>query len=351
MFSKKTVFVVGAGASQEVGLPVGSELKGIIANKVDLYFEGGRHLARGDREILDAVREMLRPLSNGGPLDINPYATAGRRIASAMPQALSIDNFLHTHSTNEQIVLMGKLGIAASILQAERESSIFLDGADMGNKLDFHSIPDSWHNTFCKMAHANLEMKDIDTIFDNVAIITFNYDRCIEHYVAHSLSNYFGLPLQSAQELTKKLVVIHPYGQVGKLPWQVTSSSGYDFGTEPTWDILVPIAKQLRTFTEWVENDAILKQMQRLLLDAEKIIYLGFSYGKINMDLMSAKGTGPQKETFGTAYGMPEPAVASARAAILMSLGSAHGRLVHSVQLANLPCNQLLMDYMQQISD
>jgi DNA-binding HxlR family transcriptional regulator len=35
MLKSKTVFVLGAGASKEVGLPVGSELKSTIAAKLD----------------------------------------------------------------------------------------------------------------------------------------------------------------------------------------------------------------------------------------------------------------------------------------------------------------------------
>lgn len=37
MFKRKTVFIVGAGASKELDLPMGDGLKGIIAQK--LFFE------------------------------------------------------------------------------------------------------------------------------------------------------------------------------------------------------------------------------------------------------------------------------------------------------------------------
>ena len=38
MFESKTVFVLGAGASHEVGLPVGSGLAEIISKKLDIRF-------------------------------------------------------------------------------------------------------------------------------------------------------------------------------------------------------------------------------------------------------------------------------------------------------------------------
>jgi len=44
MFKSKTLFVVGAGASQEAGLPTGTELKSIIAEKLDITFDHGNPL-------------------------------------------------------------------------------------------------------------------------------------------------------------------------------------------------------------------------------------------------------------------------------------------------------------------
>ena len=39
MFQSKTVFVLGAGASHELGLPLGSGLAKIISRKLNLRFE------------------------------------------------------------------------------------------------------------------------------------------------------------------------------------------------------------------------------------------------------------------------------------------------------------------------
>ena len=41
MFNSKTTIVVGAGASAELGMPVGSELKKTIATKLDIRFSDG----------------------------------------------------------------------------------------------------------------------------------------------------------------------------------------------------------------------------------------------------------------------------------------------------------------------
>jgi hypothetical protein len=52
----KTVFVIGAGASNEVDLPVGTGLKDEIAGFLNIKFENGLHQISGDQTIWEAVR-------------------------------------------------------------------------------------------------------------------------------------------------------------------------------------------------------------------------------------------------------------------------------------------------------
>ena len=112
MFQSKTLFVVGAGASQEVGLPTGRGLRETIASKVEFEFDSG-HLERGDRNIwmaLDLHVEQLRrefpPRVLSTQQELENCFNAGRHIASAMPQALSIDNFIDAQQ-NEKVEVCG----------------------------------------------------------------------------------------------------------------------------------------------------------------------------------------------------------------------------------------------------
>lgn len=109
MLKKKTVLVVGAGASCEVGLPAGDKLKGIIPKKLNIRFENFSKLASGDPDIVEGCRSIA------GRGDINPLRAAGVSTAG-------IDNYLHADAHDALIIEMGKLGIAASILEAERKS-------------------------------------------------------------------------------------------------------------------------------------------------------------------------------------------------------------------------------------
>ncbi|MBO9102427.1 MULTISPECIES: hypothetical protein [unclassified Rhizobium] len=341
MFKRKTVLVVGAGASSEMGLPVGDQLKAVLSSKLDLRFENGYDLSRGDRGILGAIRAIVE---QRGERDINPLCTAGRVIAAAMPQAISIDNFLHTHSDDPDIVLAGKLGIAASILEAENKSTIQLQERNGG--IEFATYPNIWLNTFCKMICEGLRKTDLETMFENVSIVTFNYDRCIEHYLSHWIANYMQIPLDVAQLLTNKLTVIHPYGQVGKLPWQPGPQPSVNYGDLHRSQDLGKYAAQIRTFTERVEDEAMLSRMRGLISEAQRIVYLGFSYGDMNMQLLRLEQEGPFKAAFGTTYNMSASNTEAVIQRISVSLSlPGQSSLLLDRYFGTLTANQLLNDY------
>ena len=122
--NKSLVFVVGAGASKEVGLPVGSELKDRIANALDIRYGNGYNQTKGDHLIHGAFKLLTSKQDTG---DINLYLEASQHIAEAMPQAQSIDDFIHAHQENPFITICGKLAIARCILHAESSSVMCID--------------------------------------------------------------------------------------------------------------------------------------------------------------------------------------------------------------------------------
>src|SRR5690606_29194855 len=120
----------------------------------------------GDNDIYWAVKGILE---QRGERDPNPLFHAGQAISRGMSQAISIDNFLHTHGHDENIVLMGKLGIAAAILEAERKSKIYSRHEGGRDQIDFSDIPHTWHSVFVKMLLEQSVRRDISNIFDNVS--------------------------------------------------------------------------------------------------------------------------------------------------------------------------------------
>jgi hypothetical protein len=129
MFGSKTVFVLGAGASSEAGLPTGAGLIPILRNKLNFKHEMGVRQIGGDPSLFEALRRNAVFTSQ----DVNLYSEAGRKIYSGLPLANSIDDFLDMHRDDKFIQACGKLAIVQSILEAERSSKLFFDHRELRN--------------------------------------------------------------------------------------------------------------------------------------------------------------------------------------------------------------------------
>ena len=114
MLRSETVFVIGAGASKEVGLPIGSELASIIRARMDIE-------SAGDKELLIEIRSSRFATGIGEGL----YRQAAARIRDGVILANSIDDFLDQNNDDKCINLYGKAAIVKSIIESERHSSMF----------------------------------------------------------------------------------------------------------------------------------------------------------------------------------------------------------------------------------
>jgi hypothetical protein len=295
MFKSNTVFVVGAGASCELGLPSGQDLKRIIASALDIRFDFGR-LAHGDARIVHALQEHV-----GGQLsDINPYLAKARRIRDAMPASISIDNYLDAHQGDAELELCGKLAIVKSILDAEGTSKLrslehHVDAPDV------NAVSDSWLLRFMRTLTEGVRKPDSLKIFDNVSIVCFNYDRCIQRYLMPALAAYYDLSKEDAISIVKTLRIYHPYGHVGLLPWQ-SAGDGVRFGSGDRADLL-QIARGIKTFTEGQDDEGVMGPIIEVLSQAETLVFLGFAFHQQNLDLITPDET-IIRRTYGTTHGI-----------------------------------------------
>lgn len=314
---------------------MGEELKTIIAQKVSMAFEGWEQV-KGDPIIHKSITELSRAEGR----EAGRYYDAGHKIAAAMPLAISIDNYLHAHAENKELTWVGKLGISASILESERKSLLHTSRDD----LHYADISSTWYNVFFKMLTEGAQRPHLDHLFDNVSFITLNYDRCIEHFLVNSIRTYFDITHSESALLLKQLRIEHPYGQVGKLPWQ-DPSNRTDFGSNIHNSELAGVATQIRTFTERIEDSLMVTRMRSLLEEAEVVVYLGFSFGDMNMNLLSVPQSNA-KEVYGTAYGVSEANAGIAARQIRTSLGKL---TKWPVTLSNLTCGEFLSAYWKPI--
>jgi hypothetical protein len=324
VFKSKTLFIVGAGASQEAGLPTGATLKQNIAERLDIRYDPftDPHSPKtGDRAIASAIIAYAKAKNS----DPNSILQGAWKIRDAMSQAISIDNFIDAHSSDLGVVLSGKLGIAQAILEAERNSKLYFDEQRRPtDKFDHRKITGTWYLPFFQLLTENVRKEEIEVLFDNVSVITFNYDRCIEHYLYHAIQNYYGIEDHRAAELMSKLTISHPYGVVGHLPWQYRNPS-VSFGGVSHNCNLSDIADQIKTFTEREEEDgATLGTTRRQVIGAKTVVFLGFAFHELNMVLLSPKTETDTRRVFATAMGISNDDIESVTHDIKEILGETH---------------------------
>ncbi len=300
---KSLVLILGAGASSEVNLPTGDGLKKQIAGLLDIRFEDGINQNSGDRTITESFKALA--YKNGaGSLDFSPFVNTAWVIRDAMPQATSIDNFIDSHRSNAQIALCGKLAIAKAILAAEASSSLMVDRTNIYNKLNFNAVATTWFNYFFQLLVENCQKEELPERLQKIAIISFNYDRCLEHYLYLALQNYYRMPEHEAAELIKLIEIHHPYGKVGTLPW-VSVPRAIEYGATPNPNQLIEITKSLRTFTEGTDPEVSdINAIRSTLSSASRVVFLGFAFHRLNLDLLFSGLKPKATDVFATGYGL-----------------------------------------------
>lgn len=305
MSNKKLLFIVGAGASNEAHLPTGYELKQKIAN---LLNTGGHRRLLEDSCIQSAILAYVNQ-PEIKEKDFNQYMRAARRIRDAMPQAISIDSYIDTHNDDKKIELCGKLAIVRSILDAERDSLLYVDGSNIYNRINFNGLENTWYANFMKLLTQNCKIKCLSERLKSIAIIVFNYDRCIEHFLYNSIQNYYGLGAEEAGTLVNEMEIYHPYGIIGNLPWQGDQSVA--FGAEiESWELLNSACK-IKTFTEGTDpSSSDIIDINDNVNTADNVVFLGFAYHELNMKLLmpdsSTHDSSKLRSCFGTAKGISD---------------------------------------------
>lgn len=299
---KKLTIVVGAGASCGYRLPTGFDLKAKIARSLDLRYTAGR-LAEGcDWEMDEAVRFAAR----GDGVQYGMYQQAGWRIRDAMPQSISIDNFIDCQQ-DRHIERLGKLAIANEILRAEQKSLLYIDPRKDRRFFDFVALKEDWIGAFFQLLTQNCHVTKIANRLQEISFVIFNYDRCVEHYLHCALQNYYGISENDAAEILAAATFLHPYGTVGALPWQ-DGDYKTSFGAKLHANDAAEISKQIQTFTEGTNEDASdICAIRESIRTAWRLLFLGFAYNKQNMKLLQPKSKpddGIRRFAFGTAYGI-----------------------------------------------
>lgn len=315
---RKLTFVVGAGASYELGLPVGRGLLDDISKLIrknsipGVVYASDRHMSFDfvSDDLDDHVKRLIAKETGSFTISaINTWKKEAYWIAENCSLAPSIDNLLHTHQDDRQIVDLGKLMICAALKNAEAHSCLMKTPNDHSSNGFLYteknwggkkvSGPTSWlGQMFWLLAEGN-SFHDFLLALAQVNFISFNYDRCIQHYLIHAAKSYFRL--KTSDEILKvasAIQIVFPYGSLGGL--EISEGGAKGFGE---FD-LTEAAKKIRTFTEGMEDPAHRKTIDQMITEATELVFLGFGFNDQNLKLIfSSTFSHDLKRISGTALG------------------------------------------------
>jgi hypothetical protein len=293
----RTLFIIGAGASREAGLPIGTELIDIVVRQLNYQSRDGvLDRNSGDPDIIDVLQQH----ANTRP-EMAAYLAAAARIRDGVIYSNSIDSFIDIHKDDPRIQMCGKLAIVKTILDAERKSGLWISNGS-NDFIDLGNLKSTWFFTFMRNVSDGVRKGEIERIFAQVSFIIFNYDRCFEHFLFHALQAHYGIDEQKSASLMRTLKIIHPYGAIGDLPWQ--DGNGIPYGFIANRANLQDMASRIKTYTEQVEERDELATIHHEVKIADTLVFLGFSYHPQNMRLLKPDTECSASKVFGTAVGI-----------------------------------------------
>lgn len=331
---KSLVLILGAGASKEVGLPTGEELKSEIA----------RLFREHDMENALNIIAIADDISN------DSLEEASRHIPDSMPQANSIDDFINTHADKPAIASCSKFAITRAILDAERKSTLYGLKHNEFTSFDPTRSSDTWFNHFFKILIENCRLDALPSRLRSVGVINFNYDRCAEHYLFNAIQNYYRTGQgETADLLMRNLDILHPYGLIGNLPWMDPEDFTV-FGEQRPDNLIHKSSKGIRTFSESTEEDNHrLEEIRTMVNHGSRLVFLGFAFHRINMELLFGKEAleVTPKITYASGYGLSNSNCDNIRAMIAHRSRAPHP----GVQIRNdLTCATLIQEYRHSLS-
>lgn len=334
---KKTIFVIGAGAGYDINMPLGNELLESIK-----YLVGSTDSSHIEGFYRDTFEEALPLIEEY--IDMSAIPRARRAIYEGLFLAKSIDNFIHSQERDRQIERVSKLAIVHSILHSESRCKLANHVSSDGL---FEAVDSTWLKRLYQTLTADQPFDGLRGRFEQIAIVNFNYDRCIEYYIFQALQSSYRKPDQETAELIKSLRIYHPYGQVGFLSWQQGDLFAR-FGQHEDPNLLAHLSKNIKTFNEVInKDDEEYCSLVRAMRQAQHVVFLGFHYHKQNLKLLGYDGetvkSGEDRTHFGTALGISTPNVEM----IVDELNKVKfsNAKVSSYLRDDLDCNGLLNEY------
>ncbi|HBC88827.1 MAG TPA: hypothetical protein DCZ94_17935 [Lentisphaeria bacterium] len=255
IYSEKTVFIFGAGASNPYGFPLGPQLKNDILNYHDLnvmkYFNANSNMKNLMPEFKNALRD-------------GDYET--------------IDYFL---GRKKKFRELGAFYIVTVIGLKESQSSLFPQR-------------DLYADIFYM-----LNVESDSTEIPPISIISLNYDRSLEHFMEHNVKVNCHDEIEShALQKVKKLPIIHAHGSFGDI-------SIVPYGKVEDAKSVHAAVNKIKIVSDKLDDSKEFQEAQRIISEAVNIIFLGFGYHPTTLKALFSSCDINTKHIYGTAKNLP----------------------------------------------
>lgn len=255
MITKKTVLVLGAGASMPFKFPSGDQLVDSV-NSALAHSPSHPHKLASPGYRLTTV-DILMALGHGQE-EIPAFT---RDLQDA--QVRSIDAFLERRRDH---VALGKAAIAIEIHRQEHKQHLL-------NKRDH------WYQFL---------LDTIDGPFDEIpanqlSIVTYNYDRSLEAYLVFALSARHNRSYRECAEMVSKIPIVHLHGSLGKLKWDDEDQGLPYHGHVLNVEAVRQMSASMIVIHEGQDDSIEYREALQLMTRAERIYCIGFGYGRTNL--------------------------------------------------------------------
>ena len=266
MTQSLTVFVVGAGASVDFGFPDGKKLQKRICE----ILRPGHSYEDGVHGCLVHNFEEIR--ARGMQVDQHFYKHC-EWMAETIPLYPSIDSFLDKNSRPGDVTsFIGKLAIGHIIADHEANSDL---AKQRGQAVNWEALSKTWMGRLWALANVGGSANKVENTLPDIAFVTFNYDRCIEQFLASAIAQTQNIKFDDALKSAANVPCEHVYGSLGVLGLQEVVS---EFGSARHPANAGALVDRIKTFTEQIDSETSLR-IDSLLKRATRIIFLGFSFG------------------------------------------------------------------------
>lgn len=262
MINKPTILILGAGASCPYNFSDGIGLR----KKICTYF-------------LSEFNNLLNRSMLSKSERVGLISTAEEYVYDFKSQDIrvTIDEFLN-HKKKYDFV--GKISIIVTILKEESHS-------EFGDKI---KIPaHNWYSNLFGRLFRDCDANSLEN--NNIKIITFNYDRSLEHFLFDRLVALLDNSPSDRNKIFEFLHtrIIHVYGKIAPLGWQsprdTSSNVLVEYGDENcSFEVVSELTKNIFTMHN-VTDETKLNEAKNILkkVNDGRIFFLGFGYDYYNM--------------------------------------------------------------------